>query len=537
MKRFLAGWLSLVLLVVGVLLVVRGQADMPPSHVVQLAGSPHPLIARLYEPAQAQKPVPAVLLFHGVSSTKETMGPLAIELAHRGIAALSVDLGGFGESYPRPYSDDLNVADGKVALAFLRQHPDRFDLKRLGAAGHSMGAITALMLGEEDSQIRATVVWGMRGLASPISPANLLLGIGLYEEFHPLPEVQAMLREASGRSLPPFQQTGDFKAGTARMLVVSPYTDHLGEPFDPLLVQTTADWMQQSFGLAVQTSPLIFPGYGLGWMLVWFGSWGLGLALWQSQPNWRSQWNRWVLRGTIVLLLSLLLRLAVAPPLASHLILWLLGLLIIANYALKTADPGRSLRAVILYGSTALVAYTLVLLGSHLGDLAQQPFALLGLPQFLLQTLPSLLYSRYSQLRSILFSSYSLTLQGSPLLFIILAIEIVAPGRILRAIAVGLGQFIPWIRQPLQWNWQPIDRRSLILLASSLLLLGGILLQRWQSGLISQDSVTVAVRVVFQMILLPALVMGLGIRTKRFQTLEQKWLEGGTGAGGTSASR
>ncbi len=60
------------------------------------------LISRLYLPRQTTPLYPTLMVWHGVSCTKETMEPLAIELAQHGIAVLATDAGGFGESYDRP---------------------------------------------------------------------------------------------------------------------------------------------------------------------------------------------------------------------------------------------------------------------------------------------------------------------------------------------------------------------------------------------------------------------------------------------------
>jgi len=57
---------------------------------------------KLYRPreASAARPVPAVLLMHGYQNDKETSAAFGIELARRGIAALSISLYGHGDTRP-----------------------------------------------------------------------------------------------------------------------------------------------------------------------------------------------------------------------------------------------------------------------------------------------------------------------------------------------------------------------------------------------------------------------------------------------------
>jgi predicted dienelactone hydrolase len=87
----------------------------------------HALVGRLYIPDQTKTPYPTIILWHGVSSSKEMMEPLAIELARQGIAALAFDAGGFGESSARPLSAAENLQDARVVFDYVKQHPERFD--------------------------------------------------------------------------------------------------------------------------------------------------------------------------------------------------------------------------------------------------------------------------------------------------------------------------------------------------------------------------------------------------------------------------
>ena len=57
-------------------------------------GLPVRIAYRLYRPGEAdpEHPAPAVLMMHGYQNDKETSAAFCIELARRGVVALSVDL-------------------------------------------------------------------------------------------------------------------------------------------------------------------------------------------------------------------------------------------------------------------------------------------------------------------------------------------------------------------------------------------------------------------------------------------------------------
>ncbi|MCL2130578.1 MAG: dienelactone hydrolase family protein, partial [Treponema sp.] len=65
-------------------------------------GLPSRIAYKLYKPkgADSASPVPAVLVMHGYQNDKETSAAFSIELARRGIAALSIDLYGHGDTSP-----------------------------------------------------------------------------------------------------------------------------------------------------------------------------------------------------------------------------------------------------------------------------------------------------------------------------------------------------------------------------------------------------------------------------------------------------
>ena len=119
------------------------------SHGVQLNGK-----ILLPEEANADKPVPGAVLCHGFGAAYRVMEPAARIMAAQGVASLIFDFRGHGRSE--------GVIDGKMAedvidaWNILCQLPE-VDEQRMGIAGHSLGAMTAIMAGEKVENPRALV--------------------------------------------------------------------------------------------------------------------------------------------------------------------------------------------------------------------------------------------------------------------------------------------------------------------------------------------------------------------------------------------
>jgi dienelactone hydrolase len=114
--------------------------------------------------------VPAALLLHGLSSTKERMSEsIGRSLAARGIASLAIDLPLHGEregnvrdlSPFRPFAIigqwRLAVSDAVAALDYLAAHRG-IDGSRLAIVGYSLGAFLSVQLAADDSRIEGVVL-------------------------------------------------------------------------------------------------------------------------------------------------------------------------------------------------------------------------------------------------------------------------------------------------------------------------------------------------------------------------------------------
>lgn len=199
-------WRPSLPLIIGLLLVLLGGVawlaiyphDLETEILRSARDRDHVLVSRVYFPSKEAAPYPTMMLWHGINCTKELMEPLAIELAGQGIAAIATDAGGFGESYPRGYSEQENDQDAVTISNSLAAHPERFDSQHLGVGGHLMGATMALSLASSDTRIRTTLSLGMSADIHLFSPPNLLMGIGLYEQFHSPSATLEMLRQGIG---------------------------------------------------------------------------------------------------------------------------------------------------------------------------------------------------------------------------------------------------------------------------------------------------------------------------------------------------
>jgi dienelactone hydrolase len=223
-----AGTASLVQTGFGAVNVSSGVFEAEQSDAAN--GLPSRIGYKLYVPkgADAARPVPVVLVMHGYQNDRETSAAYSIELARRGIAALSVDLYGHGATAPgirgrgwgmhkltsldKPISGpkrflvmmtfsildffkpgiSAGVADssmgGKAAYRYLRSLPF-VDKTRIGITGHSMGTWASWSVGAAFPDHRAIVLQCGELFppdyydASQIKFNNVLLIQARYDEF------------------------------------------------------------------------------------------------------------------------------------------------------------------------------------------------------------------------------------------------------------------------------------------------------------------------------------------------------------------
>jgi pimeloyl-ACP methyl ester carboxylesterase len=116
-------------------------------------------IAGVLDSPQKGKDLPIVICLHGLGGTKESNKVFTDILSPLGIASLSIDFQGSGESEGEYENKTITgfVDDAQSALDYVYSLPN-VDKNRIGVVGHSMGAVTAILLASRDPRIKALVV-------------------------------------------------------------------------------------------------------------------------------------------------------------------------------------------------------------------------------------------------------------------------------------------------------------------------------------------------------------------------------------------
>lgn len=541
-KRPLGLLVSLLVLAVGLALCFAFSptaAVQSESLAVPVEGG-RQLVARLFVPKTSPAPHPVMVLCHGVNASKEVMTPLAVELARSGIAAIAFDFSGMGESSRVERSlaasqniDDSNLADARAVLAYLRSHPERFDSRRLGIGGHSMGGTVALELPQLERQMRAAIALSMSGQASSTVPKNLFLGVGVYEQLNPPPEVKLTLQQATGQNLPAFQLSGDFAAGTARQMAISTTADHVIAPYDPFLLQQAVSWAQRALQVPGRSLTPVFPRYILGLLVTFCGALAAGVFMFLRTaqpivyPPARQLYRRCV-AFLIAALMGVIWGLGSSggpSRSASNLLILCYFLLLLSNYA--GGYPEKFIKAgrvAGLYGVLFLGAFVVPALISGSGEIVRNPAYLAGLPQFLLQWPLFLIYNYTTVFKLAFFPAYTLNLQPSWLFLTLVFVELAQPGLTLTGLERGGVWGVRWLRQPLTVTGTgKFSRRSLALAGALLLVLGAIVCQRIQQGVLSlaANSGGLVLLLNGQMLLLPIAAIIFILRSRWFRRLER----------------
>ena len=504
------------------------------------------LITRIYTPKTTPKPQPVMILCHGVNASKESMTPLAIELARHGIAAIAFDFGGYGESYSVGMQNKSiesleasTVADAKAVLDFVRSrsvsedvsHSSQFDSKRIGIAGHSMGGTTALKLAQLESQLQATVVLSISGFATPTIPNNLFLGVGLYEQLNPPSELRQMWQMVCPDGI-----CNNFQNGTARQLVISDTTDHFTAPYDPKLIRQVIHWTQQAFDLPLQDKPLIVPWFIVGGIGTVSGSivGGVWLVLrWQNSKPLSLQ-ERGLERG-FSKSPKVRIRYSVTGVWGIVLLIgWITGtsnlfvlcslLQLVSNYGLR--HPGKISQAVRisgLYVGLGLAAFCSSGLLRGAVELWHHPLSWLKFPQFLLQWIIFIFYNYGIAMKVAVLDAYTFTLQPSWFFLLIIGCELIQPGIILTGVEKVGVWLVQWLRRPLTvTGLGKVSGKDAGFIGILVVLLIVLLHQR-RTDIGQVASQGIAALEVFGLLLVLPIGVGIGIvRSRWFQRLENR---------------
>lgn len=210
---------------------------------------------------------PAVLLIHGVMNAKETMSAMALELAREGIVALTLDATGHGNSDGAIEGISDPSLGGDAALTYLKSL-GYVNESKLCVVGHSMGVGAIRAASFNHGNIKAHVFIGglsasanssIYGELNTLTPSNLLVAIGKYDELFDMEQVKLELQTVFGTSeeVVVNQLYGSWSNFTARKLIIPP-TTHLFEPISRI-AKESVDWIRTTFLMPNLTKSLLFP--------------------------------------------------------------------------------------------------------------------------------------------------------------------------------------------------------------------------------------------------------------------------------------
>jgi len=270
------------------------------------AGNGEILTYKLYKPVSATKDnkVPAVLLMHGYQNDKETNAAYSIELARRGIVALSIDEYGHGSTsiglrergytqykfpkmdktisgperflvmmnfsnmdfFEEQYSKGLKDSSmgGKLAYEMLKQM-DFVDADNIGITGHSMGTWSSWTVAAYNPEHRCIIIQcgevaDNKYFDDSIKFNNVLMLQAKYDEFDYFRDYQ---NTVAGLENTPLRYStfalqdkpvewnktyGSFKDGTARRMELL-ITNHRLTTHDRNGMAASMDWFTQAFGI------------------------------------------------------------------------------------------------------------------------------------------------------------------------------------------------------------------------------------------------------------------------------------------------
>ena len=208
----------------------------------------------------------SIVLMHGIIGSRRMVKPLATDIVRAGWRVVLVDQIGHGDSGGRYSLNYSEIRKPIVALCRLINESEDFRrglieyVRRLAGGepiifgGHSFGALLAILMSQECDGLLNTV--GTFAIAPPFVEVvnvsevkNLLLCLGKYDEFIPVSDLKRYVDPENPDMVPVGKTIGDFRNGTARRIYVSPYSDHVFEPYDPAIAEEIIRWLDMCIGL------------------------------------------------------------------------------------------------------------------------------------------------------------------------------------------------------------------------------------------------------------------------------------------------
>ncbi|MGV3522748.1 MAG: alpha/beta hydrolase family protein [Candidatus Sericytochromatia bacterium] len=202
------------------------------------------------------------------------MESLAQVLASNGVAVLSIDLGGYGDSEPGPDTLEAHRESVLSALLFLRQQ-HLVNPQQLALVGHSLGALAVIEAAQQDGHISTVLALGMHPSDEWAKPPVWITG--RHDLLHP-PEGFA-----------------------GQPVWVSPTAHHQSELHDWGVLEQVQNHLQDVWDL---DNPKVSAGVVLGrlWLsqLAFGALWALGWSLLPAAVGWGHRGAWLVMTGAFV---------------------------------------------------------------------------------------------------------------------------------------------------------------------------------------------------------------------------------------------
>jgi pimeloyl-ACP methyl ester carboxylesterase len=219
-------------------------------------------------------PHPIALLAHGNGGSKEMLFRFSEALAAAGFDCYSVDLAGFGES-PQPFSL-TNILRNFQELERVLDPVDVFVGHSLGGGVGGWSVLNAGFRPKLFTGVGAPVKLGEHG------PPLLLLA-GFFEEFF---------------------RPSQLKARTDAQAVISPWSEHITEAYDPVLVRAGVKAACAAVGKPVPAAPTAWRLRSAGLVLGIAGALVLMFRLPELHPR-LARTRRWIV--PVVILIAVIL--------------------------------------------------------------------------------------------------------------------------------------------------------------------------------------------------------------------------------------
>ena len=187
-----------------------------------------PSLGTIWRPAGEPKAV--MIMGHGVTSNQGVMATVAKAFAANGYETITLDFFGHGRSR-EPF--DWTATPSQVT-AWIEWAETEYAGMPLAYLGHSMGGFAgSSALSEMDNEVAFVSLGAMpRGDNWPSGP--ILIALGQFEQLFSPEQARARAEQAP--------------EGNASVLV-SPWSDHALETWDPILIGGMVDWVDGALGL------------------------------------------------------------------------------------------------------------------------------------------------------------------------------------------------------------------------------------------------------------------------------------------------